>query len=91
MSIYTYQKQDIYFKRVILLFIAFIMSFVKFVFCQNMKLTPPCTPLPQYNEALGKIRLHVAFTLFVNVQSFSYSLISQISKFTIGLEIKVCS
>ena len=22
--------------------------------CPNMKLSPPCTPLPQYNKALGK-------------------------------------
>ena len=34
--------------------------------CASMKLTPPCTPLPQYNKALDKNKvIREAFTLLL--------------------------
>ena len=60
--------------------------------CPSMKFTPPCTLLPH-----TPLRLNVDFTLLkkMTIFFFSYSLISQISKITIDLELKletkVCS
>ena len=60
--------------------------------CPNMKSTPPCTPtFPVQLSTWERLGYMWLLHFLKNVRPFSYSMILQISKLTIGLETKVSS